>query len=263
MRVRFLCLAMVCLPLAAGCATEKFQIGRGVPEQEIEKCMALSAKKHFEEAIQCLEIFKSRFPGSAEGQEAELRIADNHYQRKEYLLAAETYEAFIKLHPSHPKVDYALYRVGLSHVQAGPKAIDRDQGYLQDALAAVETMLAEFPQSPFAEAARQQRTAIRGRIGRRHFYVGNFYFRTGEYRAAIPRFMEVLQAYPEVGRAEEAAGKVVAAAARIGLLEEAKTVYAKMIEAFPRSPWTKRAERLLLRAAASAANIRTAPKTRP
>lgn len=242
------------LLLAAGCAKEHFAIGKGAPAQEIEQCVKLSEKKRFEEAVQCLEIFKSRFPGSVEGQEAELRIADNHYAHKEYLIAAETYEAFLKLHPAHPKIDYAQYRLGLSYLMASPKAIDRDQGHLQDALTAFEHVLAEFPGSTYLEAAKQQRGIVREKIGNRHFYIGNFYYRTGEYIAAIPRLMEALQSYPEVKRLDEAAYKVVRAHIRLGQLEPAKEVYGRMDQAFPGSRWTTKATRLLLHAARTAHN---------
>lgn len=230
-----------------GCAKERFSIGRGAPAQEIEQCITLSEKKRFEDAIQCLEIFKSRFAGSAEAQEAELKIADNYYGRKEYLLAAETYGAFLKLYPLHPKADYAHYRIGLAYFMESPKSIDRDQGYLDDALASFDTVLSRYPQGSYAEAAKHQRTVVRGRIGRRHFYIGNFYYRTGEYKAAIPRLLEVLVNYPEVGQLEEIAYKTVAANTRLGRVEDAKAVYTKMVEAFPTSAWTKRAERRLLR----------------
>ena len=41
------------------------------------------------------------------GIEAELYIGDNYF-RREYF-AADSYQSFIKLHPTHPKTDYAYY----------------------------------------------------------------------------------------------------------------------------------------------------------
>ncbi|MBI2346057.1 MAG: outer membrane protein assembly factor BamD [Deltaproteobacteria bacterium] len=240
---------LVALLLCTACAKERFAIGKGQPSHEIAQCITLSEKKRFEEAVQCLEIFKSRFAGTPEAQEAELRIGDSHYQRKEYLLAAETYEAFLKLYPTSSKGDYAHYRVGLSYLMASPKAIDRDQGFMDEALKSFETVLTQYPQSPYLDAARQQRAIVRARLGRRHFYVGNFYYRTGEYKAAVPRLMEVLLNYPETNRLEETAYKVVAAHVRLGEIEEAKAIYARMDQAFSDSPWTKRAERILLKKA--------------
>lgn len=242
--------ALLVIPLIGiSCAKERFSIGHGAASQEIEQCIHLSERKHFEEAVQCLEIFKSRFPGTVEGQEAELRIGDSYYDHKEYLLAAETYEAFLKVHPTHSKVDYAHYRIGLSYLRQGPKAIDRDQGYLNNALTAFETVIGQFPTSSYAEAAQQQRKLVLEKIGRRHLYIGNFYYRTGEYKAAIPRLMEILQNYPETGSLDTIAYQVVRANLQLGQFDAAKAIFGKMDQAFPGSDWTKRAERLMLRKA--------------
>ena len=57
-----------------GCAKKDIVIGNAGPDVEIKKCIKLSQGKDYEDAIQCLEMFKARYPQSREGQEAELMI---------------------------------------------------------------------------------------------------------------------------------------------------------------------------------------------
>ncbi len=65
------------------CAKKPVEVGRENPELEIQKCMKYSEKKQFEEAVECLEIFKSHFPKSQWGIEAEIttRTVDTHIKR--------------------------------------------------------------------------------------------------------------------------------------------------------------------------------------
>ncbi|MFA4975018.1 MAG: outer membrane protein assembly factor BamD, partial [bacterium] len=89
----------------SGCGKDQVTIGQGDPGDELSKCLKLSSKGKHEDAIQCLEMFKARYPQTRQGQEAELLIGDSYFARKDYLLAAESYAAFVKLYPLHPKVD--------------------------------------------------------------------------------------------------------------------------------------------------------------
>src|SRR3989338_10546186 len=139
--------------LLLSCGKDELEIGRENPELEIQKCIELSNKKDYEKAVECLEIFKSRFPQTPQGQEAELRIADPYFNKKDYLIAAETYQGFIRFHPFHAQVDYATYRTGLSYLKELPKAIDRDQQYLEQAIDLFEKVIVNFPESAYQKPA--------------------------------------------------------------------------------------------------------------
>src|SRR3989338_6503626 len=193
--VQWFLLAVGFTMLGNGCAKKEMQIGRQNPEIEIKKCIKYSEKKHFEEAIECLEIFKSHFPKSQWGTEAELLIGDTYYRKKDYLLAADSYQSFVKLHLTHPKLDYAYYKTGLSYLKQSPKAIDRDQEYLDSAISNFQIVVHNFPDSAYMNITQANLAEARTRIAKRHFYVGRFYYRTGEYIASLPRFKEIVNSY--------------------------------------------------------------------
>lgn len=168
------------------------------------ECDGLSLKNDYEEAIKCYELLKSRFPGTPEAVESEIHIGDNYFRQKEYLVAAESYAGFIKIHPTHPRLDYVYYRTGLSYLKASPKAIDRNQEYLDDSVAYLEAVLGQFPGSDYTNVAREKWEAARRRLAKRHLYIGRFYYKTGEYLASLNRFEEVIKRYGDLGLDERA-----------------------------------------------------------
>ena len=247
-RIFIACLVLSSLALLS-CGKQKLSVGRGDPTGEFNECMRLSTKGNFEDSIQCFEMFKARYPQTAEGQEAELKIGDAQYQKKEYLLAAESYMAFLRLYPTHPKADYAHYRAGVSYFRESPKQIDRDQGYLAEAIEQLRTVLRRYPMSSYTDLSRATLQLAIQRIAKRQFYIGKFYYHSGEYIAAIPRFREVADNYPESGLADLSLLRIVEANIELGQLADAKVAFSDLSTKYPSSKYTKQAESKLLRAA--------------
>ena len=189
----FLTAILLCFTLFPACGGKKsFKFsGSETDAEAIQKCLRLSEKKHFEEAVECLEIFKSRFPESTYAVDAELQIADNYYNKKDWLLAAESYKLYARLHPNSDKLDYAYYRSGLAYEKLLPKGVDRDLSNLPDSEEAFATVFRRFPESPYAEESQAHYDAIKGRGAKKNMYVGKFYYKRSEYRAAIPRTCSV------------------------------------------------------------------------
>ena len=238
---RTLTLALTLSVLAFGCSKHKVEIGREHPELEIQKCEKLAKKKRTQEAIDCFEIFKSRFADTAYGAQAELAIADNYFAQKEYLIAADSYQSFLKVNPTHPKADYAAYRTGLSYLKEAPRPIDRDQQYLNQAVSHFEFTLRNFPNSPYLETAKKDLAGAQTRLARRIFYIGRFYYRTGEYLAAIPRFEELDDDYPEAPTHIKSLYYLTLSHLKLGHSVEAALALSKMETIYPDNAWTKKA----------------------
>ncbi|MBI4126283.1 MAG: outer membrane protein assembly factor BamD [Deltaproteobacteria bacterium] len=232
---------------ALACAREP-SLPTNNADAELQRCLRLSDKRRYEEAVECLEMVKARYPSSRVGQEAELRIGDAYFNKKEYLLASESYLAFLKLYPRSPRVDYAHYRAGLSYYHESPKAIDRDQEYLDDAINHFTTVIQSYPTSAYRSLSDRFLKDARRRVARRNFYVGRFYTRTGEYIAALPRLIEVAEDYPDSGLAPRALYLATKANIELDRIEAAKTTFSKLSLEYPNERWTKKAERELLSA---------------
>ncbi len=193
-------------------------------------------------------MFKARYPQSREGMEAELMIGDAYFDKKDYLLAAESYAAFIKLHPLSPRLDYAFYRRGTSLYKEAPKAIDRDQQYLGEAIENLKIVIQRYPGSTYYEPAMKYYTEARSRLARRNMYVGRFYFRTGEYKASLPRLADVATNYRDTGFAPKALYMLTVAQLELGDKESARNAYSVMATEYPNDKYTKKAEHKMQKA---------------
>lgn len=243
--MRKLILFTVCAALLSACGKQGVTIGRERPEEEVKKCLKLMDSKEYEDAIQCLEMFKSRFANTPLAQEAELKIGDTYYNKRDYLLAAESYIAFLRLYPTHPRADYARYMAGVSYLKESPKAIDRDQEYLGKAIEHLRFVVTRYSRGPYTDLAAKDLALAQQRMAKRQFYIGRFYYRTGEYLACIPRFSEVVEKYPSSGFTERSLYLMTVANLGLKRLEDARQSYSKLSLDFPSSKWTRKAERKL------------------
>ena len=152
-------------------------------------------------ALTKLGEFKSRFPYSKFAVEAELLMADSQFELGRYTEAAFAYKQFAKLHPKHPKVDYALYRVGQSYWEDAPEEIDREQEYTQKALAEWEKLVSTRPDSSYAKKAREKITIGKKRVAASHLFVVNYYCKRKIWHACAYRAMQLADTaadYPEI-----------------------------------------------------------------
>lgn len=222
-----------------GCTKRPFLTSAKSGDEAYQECKALSEKGDHDKANECFEVLKSRFGGSSAAYAADLEIGDNYFRKGEYLLAAETFLAFVKLYPTHEKAGYAYYRIGLCYLKESPKAIDRDQQYLQSAIQYLEVAI-DRTSGDLKDLAREKWIEARMRIAKRHLYIGRFYYRTGEYIAAIPRFQEVLKNYAGLGLDEKALYLLGDSYRRLSEQERALEILSVFDQHFPNSPYRKR-----------------------
>ncbi len=153
--------------------------------------------ENFEHAITRLGEFKSRFPYSRYATEAELLIANSHFELDQFPEAAVSYEQFVKLHPKHPKVDFAMYRIGESYWEDAPEAIDRDQEYTLKALDSWKEMVAKHPKSSYAQKAKKLMGEGHRRMAESVSFIVKFYCKQDIYHACAYRALQLAEDYKD------------------------------------------------------------------
>ncbi|SME88436.1 outer membrane protein assembly factor BamD [Pseudobacteriovorax antillogorgiicola] len=148
-------------------------------------------------ALQKLGEFRSRFPYSKHTTQAELMMANCHYELGNYQEAAFAYEQFVKLHPRHPKVDFALYRVGESYWIEAPEDIDREQDFTQKALTEWETLVNRFPNSQYSTDAKSKIKLGKKRIADSQVFVMNFYCKQERFHSCAYKALIILDKYKD------------------------------------------------------------------
>lgn len=196
---RYFLIGLVIVFLISGCGVlRQKEMARVTPEGLYQSATKDFHRGRYRSAIETFQRLTDEHPLSELAVMAKLGIADAHYSNKEYAEAAQIYNEFVFLNPTNENVPYAMYQVGLCHYhQMG--TIDRDQTDTVKAKLQFEALIARFPQSRFARLAEKMLRDCNKRLAEREFYVGWFYFKRKNYKAALGRFEVVAREYPNLG----------------------------------------------------------------
>ncbi len=171
------------------------------------------ASGSFDSAIKTLERIEGRAAGTLLAQQATLDLAYAQYRTGERAAALATLDRFIKLHPSSPALDYALYLRGLVNFNdtlgflgslAQQDLSERDQQASRDSYQAFKQLVTQFPQSRYAEDARLRMDYIVNALANYELHVARYYLRRSAFVAAANRAQQVVQEYPQSPANEEA-----------------------------------------------------------
>lgn len=203
-QMKFLLPLLVILSLVlSGCSSS----GQGQPEKTARLLVLDGMEAYdsgrFTKAVENFEQLKNWYPFSKYAILAELKIADAQYHLHHYPEAVTAYEDFERLHPRNEAIPYVIYQIGRCHFEQ-IDTVDRDQIPAHDALAAFRRLVHQFPGDHYSRAARLHIISCLKSIMGRDFYVGQFYFKTKQYRAALHRFLTIVDQTPDVGLHHEA-----------------------------------------------------------
>ncbi|MBW1690373.1 MAG: outer membrane protein assembly factor BamD [Deltaproteobacteria bacterium] len=173
------------------------------PEVLMSEGMAKFADGYYEEAAELFRELKDRYPYSNLAIHAELRLGDSLLENDEFEEAIEVYKEFESLHPKNKSIPYVIYQQGMCYFRR-IRTIDRDQTNARKALNEFERLIRTFPNNQYSLKAEDHVERCLTNLAEHEFYVGHFYFRNGHYGAALKRFENLLEQYPNHGPREKA-----------------------------------------------------------
>lgn len=200
---------------AIGCASS--DDGKSVnysltARQNYEKGLAELKDQNYQEATRYFSFVRQKFPFSRYAVLAELALADTQFERGNYQEAIDAYKTFIRLHPTHEKVEdgYVAFRIAEAYVKEMPDdffllppAYEKDQSAVRDALRELNDFMDKYPDSKLLPQARKYRREVLRRLIEHEVYVARFYLDREQPRAAILRLEGALKRYPDSGREAE------------------------------------------------------------
>jgi outer membrane protein assembly factor BamD len=196
---------LVCIALSlvfSGCALFKAKETESA-EELVRKGMKQFNKKNYKTALEHFEKLRDWYPFSKYAILAELKIADSHYHLKEYEDAIFAYEEFIELHPRNEAIPYVIYQIGRCYFDR-MDTIDRDQSVTRKALETFQRLNQKYPNNPYALKVEKHINECLRSLAGHELYVGQFYYKTKHYKAALYRFKAVITKYPDVGLHQKA-----------------------------------------------------------
>lgn len=167
----------------------------------------------YDRAIKTLEKVEGRAAGTLLAQQAQLELAYAYWRTGEKAQAQSTLDRFIKLHPSSPALDYAMYLKGLVHFNDNLGILsaisrqdisERDQQASRDAYQSFKQLVDQFPNSKYSADARVRMDYIVNALAQYELHVARYYYRRGAYVAAANRAQQTLREYQQTPSTEEA-----------------------------------------------------------
>ena len=215
------------LALMAACSsTPKDETSSWTPEKLYSEARDEVNAGNYERASKLFERLEGRASGTILAQQAQLERAHILYRTNEKAQALTVLERFIKLHPTSPAFDYALYLQGLVNFNdnlgifggiSKQDLSERDQQASRDSYQSFKQLTEQFPQSRYAEDARVRMNYIVNSLASYEVHVARYYFRRGAYVAAVNRAQQAVKDFQESPAAEEALFIMILSYDRLGL----------------------------------------------
>ena len=158
---------------------------------------------NYYDALQAFNEILDQYPFSPQAIEAELRAADCHYYRGEYIEAKTLYQDFEERHPTNRYMPYVMFQIGMCDFKRTDR-IDRDISGAQDAINDFSKLLRSFPDSPYTREAKAHIAAAKEFLVNHEYFVAVFYVRTEQYKQAEHRLKYLLKMYPDSAIAPKA-----------------------------------------------------------
>ena len=221
--------SMLMLAVVAGCGTNpKDETAGWNLEKLYSEAKQEADNGAYDRAAKLYERLEGRAAGTILAQQAQLERAYVLHKSGEKAQALAVLERFVKLHPTSPALDYALYLQGLANFNdnlgifgnlSQQRLSERDQQASRDSFQSFRQMVEQFPQSNYAADARQRMTFIVNSLAEYEVHVARYYFRRGAYVAAANRAQYAVREYQNSPSVEEALVILVQAYGRLGLTQ--------------------------------------------
>ena len=181
---------------------------------------AIVAAKKFNEA----EIL---FPQSKWAPRASLMSAYSYYSQEYFSNAIGELERFLETYPSHERVGYAYYLLGICYYD---QIVDekRDLKVIEDAKKNFEKVIKDYPKSDFALDSEYKLELIEEILASKEMYLARYYIEREKWIPAINRYKKVLENYERTIFIEEALHRLVELHYKIGMIDESKK-YASLL----------------------------------
>jgi len=208
-----LTLCLAALALGAGCSSSPTFNDKDSPEKLYADARDEMSSGSYDKAIKMLERVEGRAAGTLLAQQAQLDTAYAQWKSGERAASLSTLDRFIKLHPSSPALDYAMYlrgivnfndNLGILSTISRQDLSERDQQASRDAYQAFKQLVDQFPESKYSADARVRMDYIVNALARYELHVARYYYRRGAFVAAANRAQTTVREYQQTPSVEEA-----------------------------------------------------------
>ena len=248
----------------AGCATSDYDpTANWTADQLYADAKGELDSGNWGAAQKALQKLESRYPFGRYSQQAQLDLAWASYKEGERAEALLAVDRFIRLHPTHERLDYAFYlkglinfntREGLVARMAGQDLSERDQQASREAYESFKQVITRFPESRYAEDALARMKFLVNAMAAGEVHIARYYYSRGAYVAAVNRAQDVVSMYKQTPAMEEALNLMIISYDKLGLAELRDDTLRLLERTFPKSRFLEPAKRVAAAGAARTAS---------
>jgi outer membrane protein assembly factor BamD len=171
-----------------------------------DKAMEAMRHNRFDVARLTLQTLINTYPDSEFIARAKLAVGDSWYAEggtAALAQAEQEYKDFQIFFPNMPEAAEAQLKIANIHYQQMEKA-DRDYTNAKRAEDEYRTLILQYPDNKLVPEAKQRLLEVQEVLGEREFEIGRFYYLRESYPASIARLQSLVEKYPLYSRADEA-----------------------------------------------------------
>ena len=220
----------------AGCQSfgwgDKDEALKGSPESLYGDARKNLRGGNYQGAIRQYENLEARYPFSEQAKQGQLDLLYAYYKNHSLESAIDQADQFIRENPAHPRVDYAWYVKGLVYFESGANWLERvlkaditkrPPQEAQKSLQSFQTLLQQFPKSPYGPDARQRIVYLRNRLADYELSVARYYVKRGAYVGAAARARGIVEQYDGAPAVDEALQIMADSYAKLGIKDLSAT----------------------------------------
>ncbi len=171
-----------------------------------DRAMDQMKHNRFDQARMILQTLINTYPDSEFIARAKLAVGDSWYAEGGATSLAQAeleYKDFITFFPNMPEAAEAQLKIANIHYQQMEKP-DRDFTHAMRAEDEYRQLILQFPDSKLVPEAKQRLLEVQEVLAQREFQIGRFYYMRNSFPAAIARLQSVVDRYPLYSGADEA-----------------------------------------------------------
>lgn len=159
-------------------------------------------------------------------------LAQSQTKNGEHLLAAATYNRLVDAFPQDTLVDDALYLSGKEYQHEWRKP-QLDATYGNSAITAFQSLLASYPDSPYADRAKRELDRLDEWFAEKDYDTGYLYLKRKAFDSAIIYFKDVIRLHPNAPKTRDAYLRLLESYRAIRYTEDARELCDAMRKAYP------------------------------
>lgn len=165
--------------------------------------MAYYNQKQYVRAQQLFEdLASSANIGSEQGQRVLYYQAMTNYQLQDYILAGYQFRNYFRRYPLSERAEECAYMSAYCHFLNSPP-YTLDQTDTREAITEFTYFVKQFPNSKYVPECNKMIDKLYEKLEQKSFDIARQYYRTGDYKASIASFQNLLREFPDSKHLEE------------------------------------------------------------